>query len=473
MDNLKHSVKGASWLGLFKLISQIVSWTGTILVTRLLTSHDYGIMEMATVFTGYINYFVEFGIGTALVNKSDVTKKQENSVFIFTIVWGTILGCTCLILAPITANFYQEPEIYPITCSVGLLFIFTSIGIVPRAKIQRELRFKELGIFEAIGAVIAIASSVVLALLGFGVWALIGSHIIRFFIVNIIYLVYSKYKPKFEFSFQEVLPFIKFGLPVVISSSLYYVYIKADRFFGGLTLGAEQLGFYAVALQLAAIPVEKIVTLIQSVLYPTLSKVKDNIEEFKKIYLYFIAAIAFITCPIFTLGHELAGDLFSVVLSSKWDSSVEPFKLLLIGQFFIALTSPNNLVHVARGKPSWSMYYNLILAPVMLLSFWYFSKFQTLHHLAYPWAYIFPIIGIIYIAVTNREINLKLKEYLGSISHPIISSLIAAFAISLIKTDHQILRLTIKITAFALIYIGYMLTIGKTYCTKLYKELKR
>jgi len=470
MTNLAHALRGASWLGIFKLLSQILSWTGTIVVTRLLTSEDYGVMEMATVFTGYITYFVEFGVGTALVNRKEVTREEQTSAFWCMAIWGLLLSSTCLLLAPITATYFNEPRIDPLTRSVGLLFIFGSLSIVPRSILQKELRFKELGIIEMLVTLASVIFSVVVAYLGGGAWTLIGSYIFREFLSMCAYYIRSQFRPSFHFSWQEVAPFLHFGLPVVISSSLYYLYTKADRFFGGGVLGAELLGFYAVALQLAAIPVEKIVTLIQGVLYPTLSRVKDEPEEFRKIYLCFISLISLITFPIYVSGYLLADDLIVLVLGEKWAPSIPSFKLLLIGQLVMAISSPNSLVHFARGKPKWNMIFNLIITPVMVVSFWYSSHLANLDKLALPWILVYPLLTGGYILITNKEVQIKPLRYLNAFRHPFIAtSLVGMFLylsgewLSLQHIAQSLLTLGVLVVTSIIIYVVYFLTIGSAY----------
>lgn len=470
MTNLTHALRGASWLGIFKLLSQVLSWTGTIFVTRLLTSEDYGVMEMATVFTGYITFFVEFGVGTALVNKKSVTRDEQISAFWCMSIWGILLSLTCLVLAPITAAYFNEPRIDPLTRSVGLLFIFGSLSIVPRSILQKELRFKELGMIEVVVTFASVIFSVTLAYLGAGTWTLIGSYIFREFLSMLAYFLRSGFRPTLHFCWAEILPLLNFGLPVVISSSLYYLYTKADRFFGGGVLGAELLGFYAVALQLAAIPVEKIVTLIQGVLYPTLCKVKDEPEEFRKIYLCFISLIAFVTFPIYISGYLLANDLINLVLGQKWAPAIPSFKLLLIGQLAMAISSPNTLIHLARGKPKWNLVFNLLLTPALVLSFWYSSHLGALDTLALPWTLVYPVFTLGYILITNREVHIGFKRYLCAFSHPFFATLLVGIFLFfsckwLIVQEiaQTLLTLGILVLGSIVIYVGYFLTLGLGY----------
>lgn len=473
---LSHAMKGASWLGMFKFFSQIISWSGTILITRLLTSEDYGLMEMATVLTGYITLFVEFGVGTALVNRKSISVSEESSAFWCMTIWGLLLSSVCLVVAPLTAEFYHEPRIQPIASAVGIIFILGSLSIVPRARLQRDLRFRDLGIIEVVVTFFSIGISIVLAYMGAGVWTLLGASISREFFSLILYFVFARFKPTLVFVLEETLPLLRFGLPVVLSGSLYYIYTKADRFFGGGSLGAENLGYYAIALQLAAMPVEKIVTLIQGVLYPSLTKVRDNLEEFRIVYLCFISLIALVTFPIYVSGYYLADHFVILVLGEKWAPAIPSFKLLLIGQLFVALTAPNNLIHLARGKPGRNALFNLILAPAMVLSFWYSASFSELDLLGWPWILVYPQFALSYVALTNMEVKIPMKRYALSLKHPIFATTSVAILLYFCKTFYgdiqSLCGLGVLVTFATLLYMVYFITFGRSYSLYMWSLLK-
>jgi teichuronic acid exporter len=477
MSNITHALRGASWLGLFKLFSQIASWTGTIIVTRILTSEDYGIVEMSSIFTSYILFFVEFGVGTAIVNQKEISKEELSSAFWCMAIWGFLLSLSCVFLGPITANYFKEPRIEPLTMAIGLLFIFGSLSIVPRSILQRDLKFKEIGMIEMLVTLASVIFSITLAYCGAGAWTLIGSYILREFISMTSYYLISKYKPIMHFTLSETIPFLRFGLPVVLSSSLYYVYSKADKFFGGAELGAELLGFYAVALQLAAIPVEKIVTLVQGVLYPTLSKVKDEPEEFRRIYLCFISLIALITFPIYISGYLLADNVITLVIGEKWAPCIPSFKLLLIGQLVMAITAPNNLVHLARGKPKWNTIFHLILTPAMVISFWFSANLHDLDSLALPWVFVYPFVTALNVFMTNKEMHISAFRYLTIFKHPVSATLLIGIFIQIISNllagnqlSHSLLSIIGITIGSIIIYAIYFLTIGSTY-TKFMKSI--
>lgn len=466
MTITSQAIKGASWLAFFKIISQACSWVATIIVTRKLTSEDYGLMELATMFTGFVGLFVEFGIGSAIINKDSLDQDEASTAFWFSTLWGFLLSLSCFALAPVTASYYSEPRIYYLTQAASLLFILGSLAIVPRSILQRELRFKEIAIIEFITIIISCILMILFAYQGLGPWTLLGGFISREICRFILFFMQSKFTPKLVFSRTYLSPLIRFGTPVMLSSSLFYLYNKADRFFGGSTFGIDELGFYAMALQIAAIPVEKIVSLLQGVLYPTLSKLKYEFESFNHVYLSFISIIAIITLPLFVGGTLVSSELVVVFFGEKWSPAIAPIKILLIAQLFIAISAPNSLIHAALGKPNRNLYFNFVLTPLLILGFYYSSQLTPLYKLAIPWITIFPVLQIIYIAITNKEIGISFLSYIKSLLHPVTACCLMSISVILMYRFwpyeiNSILFLGTSITLGAATYILYFLTFGK------------
>lgn len=454
-------IKGMTWLSIFKIISQSLSWAATIFVARMLTAKDYGLMEMATVFTGYIEFFVEFGISAAIINKKELRQSELSTLFWFLLLWGLFLGSLCFVIAPLTAWYFNIFELQNITTCVGILFIISSLVILPRSILHRDLEFKTVGAIDALSVTIACIIMLALAYNGAGPWTLLFGTISREFTRLICLYSKVKFRPTKHFSISELTPIIKFGAPIVASSTLFYIYNKSDRFFGGKALGDYKLGFYAIALQLAAMPVEKIMSIFQSAIFPAFSKLKDQPEQFNKLFLKFIHIIYTLVLPLFIGGYLVADELIPLVLGDKWRDSILPFKYLVIGQLFVSLGSPLNIIHTGRGKPSWTLYANSILCPIMFISFYFSSKLGSAAELALPWILIYPLVITIYILLTLRSLSLPLIEYFKAIKHPIMGTILMGLSVITTKSIAQnnlssnIFCLIIPVISGAMIYSIY------------------
>lgn len=434
MTITQKAFRGASWLAFFRLISQTFSWVATIAVARLLVPGDYGLMEMATILTGYIVLFSELGLGSAIIQKKDIKQEELSSLFWLLLCWGCILAVGSIILAYPTVAIFREQRLLRITQATSVLFITGSLLIIPYSILNKELRFKAMGVIDAISVIIASVSMLVIAKLGGGVWTLIGGNIIREISRTVLVLSVVSWRPRMHFNYAEIKPYVGFGVNIAASNSMYYLYTKSDRFFGGKILGAGILGYYSLALQLACIPTDKIVSLINNVSYPVFANYQGNHDEFNNFYLKLVKWVAFITMPLFVGGIFLAGQLIPAVLGPKWMPIILPFKLLCAAQLIICLTSSNAVVFNALGMPRINLYIGIINVLLVPLSF-YISASYGLAYLVLPWITVFPAIRFAHTWITLKKLDISLSDYLMNILQPALATLLMLSVLILFKVS--------------------------------------
>lgn len=421
MSILKKAFEGVAWLGLFKAISQTFSWVATIFVARILVPGDYGLMEMATILTGYVALFSEMGLGAAIIQREEVTDEELSSLFWFLVVWGFILAFLCIILAYPTAAIFNEKRILRVTQSVSLLFIIGSFLIVPLNILNRELRFKTIGFVDAASTIICCVMMVIIARLGGGVWTLIGGNILREFLKGILMFSLSSWRPKLCFDFRKVRPYLRFGANIAGANSLQYVCNKSDRFFGGRALGSNTLGQYSLAAQLSTIPTDKLISLISHVSFPVFSRYQKNHVDFNEFYLRLVNIIAFITFPMYIGGIFIADQLIPLILGPKWIPMIFPFKLFCIAQLIISITTHSATANIAQGRPHWGLYMSITNVLVLPFSFLIASNYG-LNALAIPWVTIYPVLRFGFTWITLKKLGISVFQYLKSLLHPLLAT---------------------------------------------------
>lgn len=417
-----RAFKGASWLALFKLISQVFSWVITVLVARILSPGDYGLMEMATIITGYAAIFNELGLGSAIIQKPEIKKQELSSVFWFSLGFSMVLAVFSLVVAYPTAAIFNEPRVIPITQSTSLLFILTGLQIVPLALMKKDLDFKKIGLIDLTGVIVSCCAMYVLAVMGFGVWTLIGGHIIRELTKLVLTYLSVRWFPMLHFQFWESRAYLSFGIQIALGQSLFYVYDKSDRFFAGRAWNSSMLGLYSFALQLAKIPTEKIVVLINQVSYPVFAKFQSDKEKFNRFYLNVIRLTAAIVMPVFVGGFLVGEDLIRIVLNPKWYSMITVFKFLCLAQIITSLNAINNFVHAAQGRPQWGLFFNMIMSIFMPLSF-YFAVQQDMNAILLPWFSSYFMICFMWVIITLKKLDIAVSSYIWALMHPITGTL--------------------------------------------------
>ena len=476
MSFIKQAFKGAIWLSSFRALQQVISWTTTIIVARILLPQDYGLMEMATVLVGYVALFSELGLGAAIIQRRNINENDLSSTFWFTICLGLILALICFLLAYPTVALFNESRILRIAQFAATIYLLGALLIVPQNILMREVKFKELGFIDFIGTIFSCISMILMALSGFGVWTLIGGHFIRKLTQAILTFFIVSWRPKFHFNFKEVRPYLKFGLNIAGARSLRYVYTKSDRFFGGRFLGAQPLGYYSFALQLASIPTDRIVSLIQQVSFPVFSKYQDDIEKFKNLYLKITKFIAMITFPIFIGGAFLAEEIVTVILGPKWTPMIFPFRILCLTQLVASITTINNIANNAQGRPHWGLYFHIFNTAFLPLGFYFTCKYG-INTLVLPWITIFPLICVVWILVTLKKIHITIFEYFRNLLHPIGASIFMLAGLSVVKhsgnlsifTKTSLVPLFFLILIGAIIYLSYIVIFEKEELVAMWK----
>jgi len=433
-------------------------------------------MEMATILTGYVVLFSELGLGAAIIQREDIQDEELSSLFWFVVFWGFVWGLSCIILAYPTVAIFNEVRIFRVTQAASLLYILGSLLIVPRNILTRELRYKTIGFIDTVAVIISCTLMIVIAKCGGGVWTLIGGLIIRDFIRAIIVFPVISWRPTFHFNFVEIRPFLKFGLNIAAGRTLYYMYTKSDRFFGGRILGSAILGYYSFALQLSSIPTDKLVSFINSVSFPVFSRYQKKNDKFNKFFLRLVKMIAFITFPIYIGGFFIADELIPLILGSKWMSIIVPFKFLCLAQLIISITTVNAVVINAKGLPHWNLYVNMINVLLMPASFYIAAK-HGLNYLVIPWLTIQPLVRIGQTWITLRLLAISISDYFKSLMHPLFAVVTMLFVLSLSKFIYfQTLNphftnlvpyLVLTIIMGIISYAGYVMIFNRSFITAL------
>lgn len=426
----QKAARGASWLAIFQFSAQIVSWAATIIVARILVPGDYGLMEMATILTGYAFIFNELGLGHAIIQSPTVTREQLSSVFWFSMLLSLFFALFALVVAYPTALIFNEPRAIPLAQTTSILFIFSGLQIVPQSMLRKEMKFRTVGYIDMISVLVSCMSMIAIAKLGGGVWTLIGGHVIRSFTRLVLLYWVTRWRPLFSFHFHKAKQFIQFGVLVALGRSLFYTYEKSDRFFAGRAWPTQSLGLYSFALQLAVIPTDKIVPIINQVSYSAFAALQHEKERFNQLYLNIAKITATLVFPIFIGGFLIGEDLIRVLLTEQWYLMIPLFRYLCLAQIFVAMSAVNGFVHTAQGRPGNNLVLNVILVIFMPVSF-YFAAQHGMRAMLIPWLTTYIVINIGWFIYTLWKIGIPVISYLRSLKIPLVTTGVMAVAVVL------------------------------------------
>ena len=307
----------------------------TIILARLLAASDFGLVGMATVVTGFVALFNDLGTSSAVIHRKDLAQPLLSSVFWVNIGFGALATATLYFLSSFFAALYHETRVEPLLQTLSASFFISSLGIVHQSLLVRELAFRKLAKLEIASALCGSLVGITGALMGYGVWSLVGQTLANTLCSSILLWLSCKWRPNLAFAPREVLAISGYSLNLTGYNIFNYFVRKADFFLIGRFLGAESLGFYSLAYNIMLYPIQNISSVVGRVLFPLFSHIQEDDSRFRNAYLQVTTAIAMITFPIMFGLWSLARPLVLAVFGPKW----EPVALLLM------VLAPVGLLH--------------------------------------------------------------------------------------------------------------------------------
>jgi len=428
MDIRAKVLSGLRWTVTARFASQLFNWVVTIIVIRILSPEDYGLLAMATVFIGFLSLLGTLGLDVPLVQNKDLTEGERRQIFAAIILANLTFFSGLQLCAPLIADFFDEPLLISIVRVLSIGFIFEIFIILPLVQLDKEISFKQRSIVELITSVFASLSILLFANHGFGVWSLVfGSLILnagRTIGMNII----SPDWCKPDFFFTGVKQLFSSGGFVVLGRCLRYIHAGSDKLIGGRVMGADLLGYYAVAYHLASFPIEKLSGLVQSIAFPAFSKAQQITDKTGAYFLKANQVACVITFPVFFGISCTAPELVKIFLGEKWESVILPLQILALVMPLRALGNIITPLLWGIGKSRVNAY-NLFFASIIMSIAFLIGVQWEAYGLALSWIIAFPLVYYIFISRTCPLIGVDVSDCLKTMVGPAVSSIAMFFCV--------------------------------------------
>lgn len=298
--------------------AQGVGFIVSVVLARLLAPSIYGTVALVTVFTAILQVFVDSGLGNALIQKKDADDLDYSSVFWTNMVVCAILYAILFLSAPLVASFFKDDSLISVIRVMGLTLIISGLKNIQQAYVSKKMIFKKF-FFATLGGTIAAAVvGIVMALKGFGVWALVAQNLVNKTIDTCVLWFIVGWHPKFMFSFKRMKSLVSYGWKILVSALLDTVYNNVRQLIIGRVYTSTDLAFYNKGKQMPNLAVTNINTSIDSVLLPAMSKAQDRLDQVKTLTRRSIRLSSYIMCPIMVGLAVCARPLVSVLLTDKW-----------------------------------------------------------------------------------------------------------------------------------------------------------
>jgi O-antigen/teichoic acid export membrane protein len=461
----QKTLEGGKSYALISIVSQVISWVFTFLVIRLLSPEDYGLMALASVLTGFIQVFSGLGLGTGIVQKNNINDRVLSSIFWFSMAVGLLMSVVVFYLADINGWIFDNQEIVPVTRMISILFIISAFTTVPLNLMSRNYQFKEIALINMSASLIASISSVFFALSGFGVYTLILSSLILEFCKAIGCFMKSGWRPHFHFNFFEIKDFLSFGIYLSLSASFTRLIQTFDRVIIGKEFGVTVLGHYSTAMSISNMIIDKISPLISPIVFPLMSRLKDDKSKRKDIYLNLLTYYLMFIAPIYIGGIFVADELIFTLLGEKWMAILVMFKVFCWINIFKVLSSFHNLLIVSGGNSKRVMQFNLLVLFLLVGSI-YICSLYGYEYIAYAWGITYPLTCLSWIMLTLKENEINSVSYIKALMVGLNSSFVMLITLLFLKYSINLEYLLGN--SKPMLLTVYVLIAGLSYCLSLY-----
>lgn len=374
MSSLKRkTIAGLKWSAIERVAFQGVSFIISIIIARILSPSDYGIVGMIAIFIGISNVFINAGFGAALIRKKDRSELDFSTVFFYNILAAVICYILLYISAPWIANFYETPLLIIVTRVVGLNIIIGAFGTLHRTKLVIAIDFKTQTKVTIVSLLITGGVGIFLAIKGFGVWALIFQRLSSTLVTTGLLWLFVRWKPLFRLSFKSFRELFGFGSKLMLSGLLDTIYRNIYQLVIGKMYSAADLGYYTRASGLAQLYPMEATSVLDRVTFPVLSEIQDDIKRLASTYRKLLKMSAFMVFPVMTILIALGEPIVEVLLTEKWMPAVPLMQMLCIGYMFTPIHAINlNLLKV-KGRSDLFLRLEIIkklmITMVLIISF--------------------------------------------------------------------------------------------------------
>lgn len=370
MEDLRQrTLTGLGWTAISQIGTQTVGFAISVVLARLLTPRDFGLVGMITVFTGFANLFTELGFGAALVQRKNAEDRHYSSIFWLNLAAGFVLMILIMATAPWIASFYAEPQLAPLTRLIAAGFFLGAFNIVQRVLLRRSLDFRTLAFVQITAMLVAGVVAITLAFMGYGPFALVWRLLVSTAVSVLALWLLVSWHPRLEFHWSAVKELLGFSSGLLGSNILNYWIRSADNLLIGKFVGSADLGIYSRAYSTMLLPLTQITRVVSRVMFPALSRIQDEKLRVKRIYLRAISTIALITFPM-VLGLLVVAEAFvGALYGPQWIAVVPVLRVLCLVGFVQSISATPGWIYQSQGRTDWQFGWVLIAGILTLAAF--------------------------------------------------------------------------------------------------------
>lgn len=425
--NLKQKTfSGIIWSAFQKYSRMLIMFISDIVLARLLTPFDFGCIGLLAIFMLIAENCINGGFGAALIQKKGTTQEDYSTIFFWNLGVSVILYVLLYFSAPYIASFYHIPLLSPVLRVQGIILFIYAFNLVQRSLLRKNMKFKILSIVTIITSVTSLIVTIVMALNGYGVWALVAQNILTAAIPAIVFWFYVKWRPVLTFSWKSFKELFSFGFYMFLIELLGEFAKQVQGLLIGRFYNPTIMGYYSKAASTERMSSVSITLVMQQVTYPLYASIQDDKEALRRIIRRLTMTLAYLTFPLMFVLMLCAKPLFILLYTERWSDCVPYFQFLCLSGLAFCLQSVNYQSITAIGKSKvmfeWTVVKRLVGISFIILGWYLYGIYGLLAGMVFHTWFSYAI----NIYLVSNYIGYKWWNQLGDLLPILIASIISA-----------------------------------------------
>jgi lipopolysaccharide exporter len=419
-----------------RLLVKSLGIISSLILVRLLTPEDFGLIAIVMSIYAFIELFGLFGFNAAIIQKSEPQKSDYDTTFTINLGFGIIASSLMFLMAPTLAEFFEDERLTTVFKWVALMFLLNALINIKVVDFQRNMDFKKELILQLIPKLLSFFVTLYLAWYLRSYYALVyGMLVLSLFNVIQSYLM-KPYLPSLSMKGGKEL--FRFSKWLMLNNVFYYINNKSIDLIVGKMISTKAAGLYSISQEMATLPVSEIGAPINKASYPAYSKSKNNLNKLRELFYSTCSMITILALPTAIGLYSVADFFVPVVLGEKWVGAIEVIQLLSLAAFITSLSSNNGYIFMAIGKPKITTAISGIRIIILLIMLFGIISFDNIASPALALLCSAIVNFFISFAWLKFEINISYKNMLTILYRPILSSLIMSLMIWITKSLYSL-----------------------------------
>jgi teichuronic acid exporter len=451
----KQTISGLFWSFIERFGSVLIQFISNIVLARLLSPFEFGLIGMIMVFIAISITFVEGGFSSALIQKKDPTPEDYSTIFFVNIAVAITLFILLFFAAPSVAAFYKQPVLSDLLRVLGLVLILNALSIIQNTKLLKSVEYKQIAKINLSAPILACSLSITAAIFGAGVWSLVIQMLAISFFKTVFLWLNNAWRPVAVFQVKSAKQLVSFGYKLLISGLIDSVYMNMYSLIIGKVFLSVDLGYYTQARKMQDVPVYTLSGVVNQVTFPVFAYLQHDLQKLKNGLKKSLSTLAFLNFPLMIIMIVIAKPLFVLLFTVKWNEAIPYFQILCLSGMFLSSHTVNLNALKAKGRSDIYLLSEIIKKIIGIIALL----------LSIRWGIIGMIYSIVFTSFVSffisayfsaKIVQYGIKEQTLDVLPSFLLSIVAGFAIMFLTSFlnlHNFFLLCVQIISYIAMYL--------------------